>query len=146
MKKIEFKTVIAVPKQKVWEKMLHPDTYKEWVGAAWPGSFFKGEWKKGENLRFISEDGSGLLATLVEHKPYDYSFAKHIAVLGPGGIEDRDSDIAKGLIGTLEEYTFTEQNGSTELEVAITLNPEWADMFNEGWPKALAKLKEICER
>jgi uncharacterized protein YndB with AHSA1/START domain len=146
MKKIEFKTTIAATKKKVWETMLHPITYKEWVNAAWPGSFFKGEWKEGENLRFISEDGSGTLVTLIEHKPYDYSFAKHIAVLNPGGIEDRDSNVAKGWIGTTESYSFTEQNGVTTLKVELTINPEWEKMFSDGWPKALAKLKEICER
>ncbi len=141
-----FKTNIAAAKQKVWETMLHPVTYKEWVDAAWPGSFFEGEWKESGHLRFISEDGSGTLATLAEHKPYDYSFAKHIAVLNPGGIEDRESDVAKRWIGTAERYTFTGKNGKTELQVELTINPEWAQMFNDGWPKALAKLKEICER
>jgi hypothetical protein len=83
---------------------------------------------------------------LIEHKPYDYSFAKHIAVLNPGGIEDRDSDVAKGWIGTTESYSFTEQNDVTELKIELTINPEWEKMFSDGWPKALAKLKEICEQ
>lgn len=145
MKNIEFKISIVGSKQKVWETMLHPTTYKEWVNAAWPGSFFEGEWKEGNNLRFISDDGSGTLATLIEHKPYDYSFAKHIAVLQPGGIEDRDSEVAKGWVGTTERYTFTEKKDTTELKVVLTINPDWEKMFNDGWPKALAKLKEICE-
>ncbi len=146
MKNIEFKISIGGTKKKVWETMLAPVTYKEWVNEAWPDSFFEGEWKEGNNLRFITEDGSGTLATLIEHRPYDYSFAKHIAVLQPGGIEDRDSDVAKGWIGTAESYTFTEKNNITELKVVLRINPEFEAMFNEGWPKALAKLKEICER
>jgi Activator of Hsp90 ATPase homolog 1-like protein len=146
MKQLIFTINITAAKQKVWETMLHPVTYKEWVDAAWPGSFFEGAWKEGENLRFISENGSGTLATLLEYKPYTYIFAKHIAVLNPGGIEDHDSDIAKGWIGTTESYTFTEKNGATALTVELTINPEWAQMFNDGWPKALAKLKEVCER
>ncbi len=146
MKNLEFKISIAGSKQKVWETMLSPATYREWVNAAWPDSFFEGEWKEGNNLRFISADGSGTLATLIEHRPYDYSFAKHIAVLQPGGIEDRDSDVAKGWIGTTESYTFTENDNTTELKVVLTINPEWEKMFSDGWPKALAKLKEICER
>lgn len=145
MKNIEFKISIVGSKQKVWETMLHSTTYKEWVNAAWPGSFFEGEWKEGNNLRFISDDGSGTLVTLIEHKPYDYSFAKHIAVLQPGGIEDRDSEIAKGWVGTAERYTFTENKDTTVLKVVLTINPDWEKMFSDGWPKALAKLKEICE-
>ncbi|CAN5452749.1 hypothetical protein BH09BAC3_BH09BAC3_14820 [soil metagenome] len=145
-KKLEYKINIAANKQKVWDTMLAPTTYKEWVNSAWPGSFFEGEWKEGNNLRFITADGSGTLATLLEHKPYEYSFAKHIAILNAGGIEDRDSELAKGWIGITEAYTFTEKNGATELKVEINTNPDWAKMFDDGWPTALSKLKEICER
>ncbi len=146
MKKIMFRISIAATKQKVWKTMLHPDNYREWVNAAWPGSFYEGGWREGENLRFISEDGSGTLATLADYKPYDYIFAKHIAVLNAGGIEDRDSDIAKGWIGTTEAYQFTEDKDATTLTVKLNINPEWEKMFDDGWPKALEKLKEICER
>ena len=105
--------------------MLHPVTYKEWVNAAWPCSFFKVEWAEGENLRFISEDGSGTLAILAEHNRYSYRFVKHIVVLNPGSIEDRARDVAKGWIRTTEGFTFTEQNGVAELAVELTINPEW---------------------
>jgi uncharacterized protein YndB with AHSA1/START domain len=145
MEKLEFRTVIASSRQKAWETMLNPKTYKEWVGAAWPGSTYQGEWKEGEDIRFVGDDSSGTLAHLVEYRPYDYILAEHVAVLKQG-VEDRDSDEAKGWIGTMESYKFTEQNGQTELTVIIETNPEWASMFSDGWPKALAKLKEICER
>src|SRR3712207_8485703 len=46
----------------------------------------------------------------------------------------RSSDVAKGWIGTTESYTFTERNGKTTLTVEINTNPEWASMFNDGWP------------
>jgi hypothetical protein len=61
-------------------------------------------------------------------------------------VEDRDSEVAKGWIGTTESYNFTEQNGVTTLTIELTINPEWEKMFSDSWPKALAKLKEVCER
>ena len=125
--------------------MLQPETYKEWVDVSWPGSYYKGKWEKGENLKFISPGGGGTMATLLECTPYEYLLAEHVAVINPDGTEDRDSDIAKGWIGARESYTFSERNGETELTVEIHTTPPWADMFNEGWPKALDKLKEICE-
>lgn len=146
MKHLEFKTQIAADKKKVWDTMLRPETYKEWVNASWPGSTYEGKWAKGENLRFISPSGEGTLATLLEQKPYENVLAEHIAVIKADGSEDRDSDVAKGWIGTTERYTFKERNGKTDLTVAIETNPEWESMFNDGWPDALAKLKEICER
>jgi uncharacterized protein len=88
----------------------------------------------------------GSLIHLIEHRPYEYSFAKHIAAINPDGTEDRDSETAKGWIGATESYTFTEHNGKATLEVEIHTNPAWESMFTDGGPTALAKLKEICER
>jgi uncharacterized protein YndB with AHSA1/START domain len=145
MKKLEFKIDIAASREKVWDTMLGPETYKEWVNTSWPGSYYDGNWKQGEKLRFISPGQGGTLTTLVEHRLYEFILAKHIAVINPDGTEDRDSMVAKGWIGTIETYTFTENNGETELKVGIDTTPEWEKMFTDGWPNALAKLKEICE-
>jgi hypothetical protein len=145
MKKLEFKIDIAASRQKVWDIMLSPETYKEWVKVAWPGSYYEGSWQQGENLRFISPGQGGTLATITECKPYEFILAKHIAVISSTGIEDRDSDAAKDWIGTTESYTFTESNGITELKTVMNTNPQWEKMFVGDWPKVLARLKEICE-
>lgn len=145
MKKLTYKINIHASRQKVWDMMLQKDTYKEWSGAAWPGSDYDGEWKEGTDIRFIGPDGSGTLASLLEIKKYQYLFAKHIALLLPGGIEDRESKAAKGWIGMTESYTFTEKDGSTELLITMEAYPEWEEMLND-WNTGLQKLKEICER
>ncbi len=146
MEKLTFNVNIAAPKEKVWDTMLQPGTYREWVAASWPGSVYKGKWEPGEKISFISENGSGTLALIKELKPYSYIFAEHIAVLKAGGIEDTKSEQAKGWIGTTESYAFTEANGITGLKVEMNTNTAWEKMFNDGWPNALVKLKEICER
>jgi len=145
MKTLEFNINIAASPEKVSKIMLEPATYKEWVNVSWPGSIYEGTWKKGGNLRFISQGQGGTLATLEEFKPNEFILARHIAVILSDGSEDTDSDMAKGWIGTTESYTFTEKNGGTELKVEIKTNPAWEKMFAEGWPKALDKLKELCE-
>lgn len=101
---------------------------------------------KGEKIKFIGPEGSGTLAELVEVKPYERILAVHIAVLGPGGAEDRTSEVAKGWIGIKEEYNFAEHLGKTTLTVSIETTPEWSKMFNDGWPGALQELKKITER
>ena len=145
MKRLEFKTQIAADKKKVWETMLNPETYKQWVNVSWPGSYYEGTWAKGEELKFFSPGQGGTLAKLVEQKPYDNILAEHVAVINADGSEDCNSDVAKGWIGTTERYTFTEKNGKTELTIQIKTPPSWSSMFEEGWPNALAKLKEMCE-
>lgn len=146
MKTLTYKINIEAPKQKVWETMIEPDTYVKWVAASWPGSFYKGKWAEGEKIRFISKNESGTLVLIEVFKPFDYISAKHIAVLLEGGKEDYDSDMAKGWIGTMESYTFDENDNATDLTVEMKINPDWQKMFDEGWPAALKKLKEICEQ
>jgi uncharacterized protein YndB with AHSA1/START domain len=146
MEKFEYKIAIAAPAKKVWETMLQQETYKQWAGKAWPGSSYEGKWEKGEKIRFIGPDGSGTLAEMVEVKPYESVFARHIAALGRGGEEDRTSEMAKGWVGTTEGYKFTEHNGTTTLTVSIETSPEWRKMFDDTWPGALEELKKISER
>jgi len=146
MEHLEYKAEISAPAKKVWETMLQEETYKQWVSKGWPGASYKGKWAKGEKIRFIGPDGGGTMAELVETKPYERILARHIAVLGPGGTEDRTSEVAKGWIGTTEEYKFAEDHGKTTVTVSIETTPEWSKMFNDGWPTALEELKKVVER
>lgn len=36
-------------------------------------------------------------------------------------------------------------NGATEVKVEMDAPAEYEEFMNEAWPKALARLKEICE-
>jgi uncharacterized protein YndB with AHSA1/START domain len=147
MKKLEFKIDISATAKKVWDTMLAPKTYKEWVGVSWPGSDYQGKWAKGQKIRFQGEGQSGgTVATIDEFKPYESLLARHIAVINADGTEDYNSEVAKGWVGTLERYTFAESKGKTTLTVGIETNPDWEKMFQDGWPGALKALKEISER
>jgi uncharacterized protein YndB with AHSA1/START domain len=146
-KELHYTITIDAPRQKVWQTMIGPESYKEWVNVSWPGSRYIGEWKKDASIRFVGgESQGGTLATLVEFQPHAVIQARHVAVLNADGSEDRDSEMAKGWIGTTERYTFTDEHGKTRLDVHIVTPAAWESMFNDGWPAALAKLKELCER
>lgn len=145
MKHIEYNIEINTDKQKVWNTMLDRETYKEWVSTSWPGSTYEGKWAKGERIDFVSPGMGGTRATITDYKPYEFVLAKHVAIINPDGSEDRESDGAKGWIGITESYTFTQKNGTTHLKIEIETNPEWQKMFDDGWPGALQKLKEMCE-
>jgi uncharacterized protein YndB with AHSA1/START domain len=146
MEHLEYRIVISAPAKKVWDTMLEKETYKQWVANSWPNSSYEGRWAKGEKIRFIGPDGSGTLAEIVDFRPYESVLARHIAVLGPNGSEDRTSDVAKGWIGITEAYRFVEENGKTTVTVSIETTPEWRKMFDDGWPAALEDLKRITER
>ncbi len=145
MKTLEFKITINASKRHVWQIMLGPETYKQWVMNSWPDSHYEGTWAKDEEIRFIGPNGAGTLAKIVEYRPYDLILAIHTAVLQPGGCLDIQSETAKGWIGTKEQYTFTTKGNETLLIVTMATRPEWAEMFNDGWPQALEGLKQLCE-
>jgi uncharacterized protein YndB with AHSA1/START domain len=145
MERLEYKIMISASAKKVWDTMLQKETYEQWVGKSWPNSSYEGRWAKGENISFAGTDGSGTLAELVEVKPYERVLARHIAILLPGGVEDRSSEMAKGWVGITEEYQFNEQHGKTTLTVVINTRSDWKKMFDDGWPDALQELKKISE-
>ena len=146
MQTLRYSISINGSPQEVWETMLDRESYVQWVSAGWPGSGpFEGEWKAGADLRFQGEEGGGTLATILDFEPHSFVRAEHVALLGADGVDDRESDFAKQWIGTQESYALTPDDGSTILTVEIVTNPEWASMFDDGWPKALAALKSLVE-
>ncbi len=145
METLEFKTTINAPAKHVWKTMLDEKTYREWVEVSWPNSYYVGKWGKGEKIKFVGTDMSGTMVEVTEFKPFETVDCTHIAILLTGGVEDRTSDSAKGWIGTKERYEFSERNGATDLRIVLTVPTAWADMFKEGWPGALTKLKELCK-
>jgi uncharacterized protein YndB with AHSA1/START domain len=145
MKKLMYHININAPVARVWDSMLSPDTYEKWTNVSWPGSFYTGSWEEGEHIRFVSDNGSGTMARITKLIPLSEINAEHIAILLPGGVEDSESEMAKGWVGIQENYSFQSEGATTRLVVEIVTHPEWQKMFDEGWPGALAKLKEICE-
>ncbi len=145
MENLEYKIVISAPAKTVWDTMLQEDTYKQWVAKSWPNAAYEGKWAEGEKVKFVCAGQGGTLAELTEVKPYESVVARHIAIINSDGSEDRTSDFAKGWVGIIEAYKFTEQDATTTLTVSIETNPEWKKMFDDGWPTALQELKKLAE-
>jgi uncharacterized protein YndB with AHSA1/START domain len=145
MKTLDFEIKINTNKEKVWDTMLSHGTYEVWCGAAFPNSTFEGTWDKGEKIKFFGSDGSGTVVEITDLKYAEFVLAVHIINLGKDGVMDTESEIAKKWIGTTENYFFTEDAGVTTLKVKMSIGEGWSKMFEDAYPKMLAKLKEICE-
>jgi hypothetical protein len=53
--------------------------------------------------------------------------------------------MVKAWAPAFENYTLTCAGLSTHLAIDIDVPPEWEEYMTKVWPKALAKLKQLCE-
>ena len=144
MKKLHFSIVINAPKKKVWTEMLEKEGYEAWTSEFNAGSTYVGSWDKGAKIKFISPDGDGMIAVIAENKPFEYISIKHLGFI-MGGVEDTESPEIKAWAPIYENYAFSENNGVSEVKVDIDVLPEWEEYMQQTWPKALTRLKSICE-
>ncbi len=147
MDKLNFSIEINAPKEKVWQTMLDDKTYRLWTEPFMPGSYYKGDWNQGSKILFLGpgEKGEGgMVSRIKENKKYEFISIEHLGVV-KDGIEDTTSDEVKAWAGALENYTFKEKDGKTEVVIDTDSNEEYSEMFNGMWPKALQKLKELAE-
>ncbi|WKZ71003.1 MAG: SRPBCC domain-containing protein [Melioribacteraceae bacterium] len=149
MIKIKYSITIDASKEKVWHTMLDQETYKLWTEAFSPGSHYVGNWDKGSKIHFLGPDKDGNLGGMVsrikENRPYEYISIEHLGFF-INGKEDTESEAAKSMAGALENYTLIESDGKTEVLVDMDSTEEYEEMFNDMWPKALNKLKELAEK
>lgn len=150
MKELRFTTSINALKEKVWHTMLDDETYRDWTSAFSPGSYYRGDWSEGSKILFLGPDPEtggegGMVGRIAENRPYEFVSIEHIGVV-QDGVEDTTSELARQWTPGFENYTFREQNGATEVQVDISVGDEHAPMFEEMWPGALRRLKELAER
>jgi hypothetical protein len=148
MEKLQFKIDINASNEKVWNTMLEDKTYRIWTGEFSPGSHYVGNWDEGSKILFLGPSNDGKLAGMVsrikENKLHKYISIEHLGEVYDG-VEDTTSDRVKIWAGALENYTFINNDGKTKLIVDMDINKEFKEMFEGMWPKALQKLKELCE-
>ena len=122
MKKLHFSVLIQAPKEQVWDVMLNDKSYREWTSAFMEGSYYEGTWTAGSKMRFLAPepDGgvSGMLSEIREVRPYDF-----VSIENLGEIKnDEEILFTQELTGgqaMLENYTFTDKSGITELSVDV---------------------------
>ena len=151
MNKLHFSVKIKAPREKVWDTMLGQDTYQLWTELFGPGSHFVGDWSLGSKILFLAPDEtgqmSGMIGRIKENQLYEYVSVEYIGVV-LAGEEDTSSEEAMSVAGAHEKYTFKEVDGSTELLVDMDMDDgdEFVEMFQEIWPQALQRLKELAEK
>ncbi len=146
--KLKFDIEINAPVDKVYHNMIDEEPYKEWTKVFNKDSHYKGSWEKGSKIIFIGcgENGEmgGMVSMIKENIPGKFISIEHLG-LYQDGKEITSGEEVEGWAGALENYTFSEVDGKTLVSVELDSNQEFESYFSDLWPKALQKLKQICE-
>lgn len=136
---------IDATRKKVWETIIDEAKYKEWVKAFSENSQFSGEWKEGAEVKFFDPDCGGTVAVLEEFKPHSLIIAHHIATLSKNMERETTGVETEKWIGSKEIYMLDEVTGKTTLKIEMQTHEDFAEMFNNAWPKALENIKRLSE-
>jgi hypothetical protein len=151
MKRLQFTTKIHAPTAKVYDLMLgisNKQTYEQWTALFNPTSTFEGTWEKGSKMLFLGVDENGekggMVSEINDHVINQFVSIRHYGLLKANVEITAGPDVEKWANG-LENYTFQEENGGTIVTVDLDFSDDFVDYMNETYPKALDRLKEICE-
>ena len=152
MKKLQFKVNINAPVTTVYDTMLgisSKSTYEQWTAMFNPTSTYEGSWDAGSKILFVGVDKKGekegMVSRIVENIPNRFVSTQHY------GLVKADKEITEGpevekWANGFENYTFEENSGTTTVTVDLDTTEDFTDYMNQAYPKALNKLKEICEK
>ena len=148
LESIHFDIYIDASPEKVHQTMIEDESYSIWTAEFNPGSHFKGSWEKGAEIHFIGtdKDGSqgGIGSRVRENIPGKSIELEHLFIIKNNEIE-KGNPVADVWSGAREEYTFERKDGGTHLKIRQDIMPAYKSYFMETWPKALIKLKSLCE-
>jgi hypothetical protein len=151
MKKLQFNISIHAPVSAVYNIMLgisSKSTYEQWTAMFNPTSTYEGNWEKGSKMLFIGVDEKGekggIVSKIAENIPHQFVSIQHYGLVNAGKEITEGAEVEKWANG-FENYSFEENNEVTTVKVEIDATEEFIDFMNETYPKALIKLKELCE-
>ena len=143
-KKLRFSTVIHAGREVVWNTMLGSETFRQWTAEFGEGSHYEGGWSQGERIRFLGSDGSGMSSRIAANRPNEFISIEHLGFI-KDGVEDTQSEAVRAWTPAFENYTFSTEGNATRVDVEMDVTSEFEGDMARQWPKALAKLKAICE-
>ncbi|WP_114750699.1 SRPBCC family protein [Pleomorphovibrio marinus] len=147
--RLEFSISIKAPRSIVWEKMLADQSYRKWASVFMQGSHFIGDWSTESKILFLAPDkkgiNMGMVSRIRKNRSHELISIEHLGLVSEGN-EDTESEEAINWAGAMENYLFQEKDGHTVLNVELDTTEEYKRMFQDTWPKALERIKELCEK
>lgn len=143
MNEMQFSIAIPATKERVWDTLWQDQTFRDWASIIDPETYMVGDLQEGSEVQFISAaNGYGVTSLVEKVVPGEFLLLRHRADTQETGKQERDQQWTGGA----ERYALAEQDGVTTLTVAFDVPPELEEYFQDAYPKALARVKELAER
>lgn len=144
MKKRHYNVTIKAPKEKLWNILWGKVSYEQWTAVFAEGSTADTDWQEGSRVLFHDGKGDGMVARIAKRRDNEFMGLQHLGMVIKGQ-EITEGPEVDSWKGAEENYTLTEDNGSTHLQVDIDITDYMLDYFDKTWPKAMDKLKQLAE-
>jgi uncharacterized protein YndB with AHSA1/START domain len=141
MKQLHYHIDIKAPRMKVWDVLWDDTSYRDWSSAFAEGSYAVSDWNEGSPIQFLDPTSNSGMSAIIEKKtPGEYICFKHIAEIKNG----KEEPFSQGNFGR-EKYTLKDERGATRLLVDLDAPDEYQAMFDDMFPKALARVRQLAE-
>jgi hypothetical protein len=144
MKTLEFTIEINASKEKIWKSLWEDATYRDWVSVFCEGTYAKSNWNEGDSVHFLTQDGQGMNSIIEKKIDNQYMAFKHISEMKnfePQPIDEKTSEWSGGM----ETYELIQNEASVTLKVLIDTLEKYIEYFENTFPKALERLKQLSE-
>ena len=136
---------IHASREKVWQILWNDSSYRKWTSVFSEGSHAISDWEEGSRISFLAADGGGMYSCIEKKIPNEFMSFRHIGVLKEGVEQPLDEE-SKQWSGAMENYTLRPSDGGTSLAVDMDITEDFAKYFEEKFPLALEKVKELAEK
>jgi uncharacterized protein YndB with AHSA1/START domain len=145
---LHFEISIRNTPETIFRIMLESDAFSKWTSPFNPESRFSGSWEKGNEIIFLGTDSDGSTGGMVcrirENIPGKFLSIESLREIKNG--QEISSDKTTGSwSGSLENYSLKPVGSNTILSVDTDVTGDFRPFFIETWPKALEKLRSLCE-
>jgi len=139
MEKLHFDIQINAEAEKVWSVLWDDFSFRQWTSAFTEGSFYQGNLKENEIIKFLDPQNNGMFSKIVTLIPNQEIKFLHLGEIYNGVEAPQNWGEAT------EKYILTEDENTTHLKVEIQTLERFKSFFEEKFPDALSNVKHLSE-
>ncbi|WP_343663344.1 SRPBCC domain-containing protein [Chryseobacterium mucoviscidosis] len=139
MEKLHFDIQINAEPEKVWSVLWDDFSFRQWTSAFTEGSFYQGNLKENEIIKFLDPQNNGMFSKIVKLVPNEEITFQHLGEIYNG------VETPQNFESGTENYILTENENTTHLQVEIQTSEEFKSFFEEKFPDALSNVKHLSE-